>query len=466
MDAAARYQAESRVLHQVPGKPHALKLDAILTLRGFAFLILCFYLLFGPVHAQNDIVASVLSFSLLGILTTLSALTVFHGKVLRNSLNLQAGAYGLNPKTNESPANSVISGRPAVIAIKVSPLSILPFFVLKLQLQFGPEKLPSAVHHLSGRIEHQKFIAEELSFPHRGPWHLAAIACSYEDRFGFAVLRWAVTGPIPLYSITVKPPPGVPTHLPILSSSIRSGESILEMNERRGEPFDLKPYHPADGIRKILWKIYAKSGELISRHPERSMTPEGQVVVFCLAAPEEDVVCSQTLAYLQQLKELDLELFVGCAGMTPGKTARSKEEAEKLFIDSVWQARLSTTASLLLDLGGLLEQVRQSLRGARIANILIFCATGRLKNRSNLEMYTTIGDFLEQQQIHPVFFMVDTRTSMPAGIKPGNESRLKRLIDRLAPYLIYPTDSTPHPLQDLYPSFLEVCAKRKWQVII
>jgi len=99
--------------------------------------------------------------------------------------------------------------------------------------------------------------------------------------------------------------------VPVLTSSYRAGDLISDANERRGDPFDLKPYHPSDGIKKILWKVYAKTGELISRHPEQSMTPEGQVFIFSVNNVEDDHVCGAALDYTKKLEDLSLDVFSG-----------------------------------------------------------------------------------------------------------------------------------------------------------
>ena len=47
-----------------------------------------------------------------------------------------------------------------------------------------------------------------------------------------------------------------------------------------GSPYDLRPYAPGDPLRFILWKVFARTRELVVRAPERALSPAQQAVAY------------------------------------------------------------------------------------------------------------------------------------------------------------------------------------------
>jgi hypothetical protein len=345
--------------------------------------------------------------------------------------------------------------------VRTTPVRILPLFELQLKVEFEHEELGTCVHRIKGSARQGCFLNEQLSFPHRGLWGVRRVSLCLTDQFATTCFMWDLEGPLVQQPITVHPPLTAEEGLPVLSSCQRSGDTVIDVHDRRGEHFDLKQYHPSDGMRKIVWKIYAKSGKLVSRHPEPSMTPEGQVAAFCLAGLEDDAVCSSLLAYLRRLETLELEIFFGCEGMPAGQLARTAQAARQLLIASVWQTASSTKASLVCDLENFLAALGRSLQQDAVRRVLLFCGATRLRSQGMRDSFLACGAVLASMNIEPVFFVTAPQTG--GGALPADSandditSRFLRLLlhDRSAP------DRRP----DLYPSFLSACLANHWQVM-
>lgn len=197
------------------------------------------------------------------------------------------------------------------VILSIEGARILPFFSLDIALQFEHEGASPALVRVSGFARGERHAHLDIVFPHRGSWDIHTIQCALRDVTGLSHYTWR----IPLTTaITVAPPSASDSRLPVLSSTQRPGEMMIDIFNRQGEPFDIKSYHPSDGVKKIVWKAFAKRGELLSRHPEASMTPEGFVVMLVIAGCEGDPACAQAIAYTHSLSQLNLEIIASCEG--------------------------------------------------------------------------------------------------------------------------------------------------------
>ena len=448
--------------------------QSLFTIRGAALFVLSFWLLLIPARMQADIVASVSGLLLLGVLLTLAVLSHLLGRRLRAELSLRVSCDSL---LAHSAGVQVAAGSPAVLMMRLSPVRILPLWVLEIQAHFREEPLPAIAHRCSGSFSQPRFITEQLTFPHRGRWNISTVRCSVRDQLGFTHFTWDCETPESKASFTVHPPACVSQSFPVLSSARRSGDDALDMNERQGEPFDLKPYHPSDGVRKIHWKVYARRGELISRHPERAITPEGLVSLFCVASPGEDLVCAQLLSYMHQLEELDLQLVLGCEGMGPRPLARNTAQAEALLIDSVWDSRASSPRSSRQELERLLAESRKVLGQGQLESVVIFFARDRLVNKPNLAALIELGAALDAQGVRPVFIPVHGQqgTDLAADSIPQPELPQSIFSSEVIPArvrafgrrMLLVDDQPVHRMvQDLSQEFFRLCATQRWTVIV
>ena len=260
-------------------------------------------------------------------------------------------------------------------------------------------------------------------------------------------------------SIVVAPAIPSDSQLPLISSTQRPGDMVPDAIHRHGDPFDIKPYHPADGINKIVWKAFAKSGQLLSRHAEPSMTPEGFVTICVFARPCDDELCGLALAYVSALEDLKLDILLSCEGHNGRLLGTDFDSSRILLIDSVWDSANSTGTSRIQDLQALIDKCGSGDTRVTVRKIALFCSGSRLTSQSEASQMLELATWLEERGIEPVFFL----TQASAFVR-REEASLRQRAERL---LFEPSGSnTVQTTLFTYQGFLTTCLARQWEVFV
>ena len=439
--------------------------SSIITVRGAILLLLGIYLLLGPAIRDKDIVATVVGGTLVLITISATLITALTAWYLRRRIRLAFSAA--ENVTSFSDTRAIVPNTPVLIVSTLGALSVPPGFMLTHQLNFEHEGVLTAVHALTGKYPSTLKITEQMNFPHRGDWRPNSFAVSVGDRFGISMSEWSVSSNTSAPNVRVYPPRSDGNSIPIMSSCHRAGDDLVDTNNREGDLFDLKRYHPSDGVNRILWKIYAKSGELISRHPESAVAPEGQVVLYALVRPQDDLVCGEMLAYLKNLERHGLEVIVGCCGMADRAPARSSIQAENLLIESVWDSASSAHPEMLQELLRFVDGVRSRDRDLRFDRVLLFFEGELFNSQSDVAFAASIGDRLIESGIDPVFIV-----RRPDGMFEQDQRRGEMTTNTLADYLSTignlliqaPARESPEHGR-CFGEFLSLCLRRQWQLV-
>ena len=396
----------------------ALQSAVALSMRGLLVLLLLIYLLLNPILTQSDIVASIIVAALGGLIVTLTSICAIAGYRLKRRLAPELIA----PSHSEGmTAEGIFSQKINKFLLRIGPISVPPLFTLSVEPVFDYPGVSSSCHLLTGRIDPVDPAIHRIVFPHRGLWRLRGIRCVLEDRFGFSCVIW-LDHSCADQTVSVHPQPVENPHLPLISSTFRAGDDISHHTQRLGEPFDIKPYQPSDGIKKILWKVFAKRGELVARHPEHAVTPEGHVIAFILARPEDDALAAWSLAYFRELEEMNLTMEAGCLGMEQRPLASSTRELDELLVQSAFEAPTKISPDLAADIRMSLSRrsnARESTQGEKIA---IFLAESALTSDQAAREILGLLQALEHDGINLVVFM--KRTSATAHREPTRFSRV------------------------------------------
>jgi len=425
-----------------------------LTLRGFLVLGVSAYLVLGPGLNSADLVAATLGGGALCVMFLLLCLNLLWGRVLKRSMQLSLVA----------PGDKLHSQSPLLFVLRSAPISIPPLYLLMLRAHFEHTGCDPLELRLSGFRREGRTELLTLTFPHRGNWKLEYVECRFGDIFGLCEFRWQSTLRDGKLSVTVHPRSTEERALPVFSSTQRSGEMLSSKEYRSGDPLDLKQYHPADGMRRIVWKLFAKSGELYSRHPEPAMTPEGTVLLFTLARREDDHVCATVLQYMRKLEELDLTVLLSCESVKQAGVAVNVPQAENLLIDSVWDANASTPESIRAQMGELFARAAELAPLGKIDKLLLFAAKERFRSGASTAALSAIGNYLETLQISPVFFIcsADGVLSIPTHSEPST-----RAISSVARNFFVQGHSGDKSAVQLHSAqFLRICAQSQWEVIL
>ena len=335
----------SSTLAEGRAKLAALLAQLPLTGRGWILLVGIIFLLLGPVTRSADIISAAFAWSALAVLVVLVISRTYQSVLLRRSLALtihspqdpQLGAElgeviylyssGIEaPEFHSSPSDAltnsqaaealrhqkvVLASRAVQLVVRTTPLRVLPLFQLLLQIDLTCGSRLILRHTLSGSALEQRTSQLPVTCPHRGGYRIVRCSWLLTDLFGLTAARSQLQLLAGSTEITVLPPPFSCEELPLVSSSTREGDLSVDLRHRRGDPYDLKQYHPSDGLRRVAWKIFARTEKLVARHPEPAADPGGRCAVLCLASKEEDEVASICAHYLGAGMQAGIDLYLG-----------------------------------------------------------------------------------------------------------------------------------------------------------
>jgi hypothetical protein len=242
-----------------------------------------------------------------------------------------------------------------LLSLQHSPIP--PLFFLRVRMIFA-EAAPIEIEYLvTGLSSKQRYLRSNAHFPFRGHWECQHIEFSLHDQFGLSRSRWKRLPVGRGESVNAYPKKVVCGDFPFISSERRAGDDLPDSKVRLGDPFEIKPYHPSDGLRRIVWKHFAKSGQLVARHPEPSMAPEGQMVLFVVAGELDDSMCEKMTRYVQRAESAGLEIAASCCGRVQHNPLRNAAELREQLIASVWSTRHQTADDITIELGQFLKHI-------------------------------------------------------------------------------------------------------------
>ena len=380
------------------------------TTRGLIALIFASLALYYLAVAQSDLVAYVLGAGVLGTLVlTLIGLLLTRLR-LRRSLKAEL----------RFPTSETYSQRDLDAGILLEGSSVWPFFSMILKRRFVLNGPNSPHHRVRGNhpFQDKRYLLDHVYFPHRGIWEIDGLELSLEDDFGFFHLSWFH----PLhYNVEVSPPLVNIRPLPVLASSSRSGDELGQTRERSGDLFDLKPYDPSDGITRILWKTYARTGELVVRRPEPAIVPEGEVAMFLLANDEDDHVAAALLDYVKQLDRHNIVTLFASDGAFQGHLdSESGVVSDPEEIRHVVNAcALSEKAGSGTDFKTFLDVIEES--GRSLHQVIVFASATRD------EWLDTVNTAAAQRNIKLVAALVEKEILPQFSLRENNDNTVHPL---------------------------------------
>jgi hypothetical protein len=424
-----------------------------LTIRGSLALLGGAYLFFGPASSNADLVAGIIGATLIVLIIFITIINLLLWQRIKKTLSASI----------RSSDGIVEASRIERFVINLPVVNLLPLTEIRAGLKWSRPGVTTYLHSLVGRDYRPRVLIEDIRFPHRGNWGIDGLSCELRDIFGLSAIRWIA--PASESNIRVNPGESYSHHIPVISTSERSGDAIEQKLTRSGDPYDLKAYHPTDGMKRIIWKLFAKSGELYSRLEEFSMTPEGRISALVIAGPKDDALCNWALGYLREMESLALDLVVGATGMhgISAPIATSSEAAKNLLIDSTWTSPWNdknTSEAILKEIRENVEQVKiaGSAGGSRLTRMIIFVSGQSIKSKEQVLALQEIGSELEMTGIAPIFCCQEVKG--PLLRQSGLKKRLKEILFE---------ENQPTEQADSFenfPNFLKVCANSQWHVII
>lgn len=414
--------------------------NTLYTFRGFIFILISIYLIFVPGLNSADLISNMIGLCFCVILSLLTAVVVASSYFYRKQ------HFEIHPPITEN--NKLCAKHTANIIVKTQTLRILPLLELSLKIHFEHE-IKTMQHKIIGFSKTAHNLVEEIQFPHRGNWIINRLELSVGDIFGLTKISWKQPCQ---FKISVAPQSSPIDPLPIVSSSSVAGDTQPDNERKAGDYYDFKSYHPSDGARRIIWKIFARSGKLISRHPEPNITPEGRVFIYCLADKDDDSTCNQALQYMQFLQAANLEIFFNCQGSAQSHVL-SVEAAQELLIDSCWNCEKSTLSTIKNEVLNLLKSQNQQ-SDQKLERLLIFCSQKRASQKTS--DLVDLAEFIKQQKTEPIFVLEKDFFNLKTIPVQNNKSKLSNIF--------FENNSKLNQKIDLS-SFLTTCSQKNWQVL-
>jgi hypothetical protein len=364
---------------------------------------------FSLVTETNDIIALVVVTTLGLFLILLAIFVLFFGKLIK-----RRASFTIQSSSNQ---NFCYSQTKNTFLISLKPITIPILCNLEITLKFKNETAPCFKAIIASANKKSKPIKWEHIFSHRGIWEIAEANYALKDYFGIFKYRWTDNFDSgQSFKIKVFPAKASYLGIPTLASTHKEGDSIVQPPKRSGDYLDMKRYHPSDGAKRILWKLYAKSGELFTRHPEEAVSPSGLAVLYCLSKTKDDRLAQIFSQYITDLERAGIDIMAGCLGSqirSENRTdsisiATNSSLATELLINSAWDAdKLKDEDSILKELGLFIKKCKNHLKDSHINSFIIFTSDLYLSNPWQLASTKAIGGFLKKQGIEPIFCLID-----------------------------------------------------------
>jgi hypothetical protein len=334
-----------------------------LTFRGLIAVALATLAIRAFAIPEYDLVADVLGKTILALTIVIVFVAFFFRIRLAQRISAEAFFDAIDPLSRTAIQAGLV----------LDESSIPPYFSLRVRRVFHRRGVSSFPHLIKGATpeDGKRHLIDEVAFPHRGFWELTAVEYRLEDALGLTSLHWrqALTSGLEVSAPTLQVEP-----LPIVASSARAGDQLSQSRERAGDLFDIKAYDPSDGTKRILWKTFAKSGQLVVRRPEPAVIPEGEVAIYLIAKPREDYVAGALQGYLRQLDENQITVLFATDGMGPEADTQAlgfvtdHEDIQKAINRAVWSGDSGTGRGF----GGYLAALQNT--GRIIQQVVVFAA--------------------------------------------------------------------------------------------
>jgi hypothetical protein len=132
-------------------------------------------------------------------------------------------------------------------------------------------------------------------------------------------------------AVKALPAPGALDRL-VLARTVSGGEDTYDpLGTADGERLDLRAYAPGDPIRFVLWKVFARTRELVVRTPERALSPARRSVAY-LVTGRGDEAAAGVARQAVETGALGTGFVLGADGVPA--TAESVDEALEVIARS------------------------------------------------------------------------------------------------------------------------------------
>jgi len=112
---------------------------------------------------------------------------------------------------------------------------------------------------------------------------------SVRDLFGLTEISWRRREDVLL---RVLPYRGMLSQMPPPAGMAEGDDLSDPYAEPKGDRVEMRQYAPGDPLRMVLWKVYARSGKMMVRTPERSVAERKRGCAYLVTSPKDDATAA------------------------------------------------------------------------------------------------------------------------------------------------------------------------------
>jgi len=109
------------------------------------------------------------------------------------------------------------------------------------------------------------------------------------DLFGLTEISWRRKEQVML---RVLPYRGMLSQMPPPAGMAEGDDLSDPYAEPKGDRVEMRQYAPGDPLRMVLWKVYARSGKMMVRTPERSVAERKRGCGYLVTSPQDDATAA------------------------------------------------------------------------------------------------------------------------------------------------------------------------------
>ncbi len=137
--------------------------------------------------------------------------------------------------------------------------------------------------------------SEQITAHRRGVWRSLSRMVHVGDAFGICSISFVSVQPCHLRVLPKVVSPQTPSLLQGLQGG---GEQAHPFGQPNGDRIDIRNYAVGDPVRFILWKVYARTGQLVVRTPEKAFEPVQRLLAYLIVHPSDSMAASLSSAIL------------------------------------------------------------------------------------------------------------------------------------------------------------------------
>jgi hypothetical protein len=109
------------------------------------------------------------------------------------------------------------------------------------------------------------------------------------DLFGLTQITWRRSEPVML---RVLPYRGMLAQMPPPAGMAEGDDLSDPYAEPKGDRVEMRQYAPGDPLRMVLWKVFARSGKMMVRTPERSVAERKRGCAYLVTGEDDDATAA------------------------------------------------------------------------------------------------------------------------------------------------------------------------------